>query len=197
MDFDVNIRLKMDDYTGFLAFLSEELLEKKKKKQIQGFYAFRYKTPNDTDTERVLISVKGYNKNFREEFKKKLEFLVKNGVIQGIESEGWSFDQYVFGKKGIDLAKDIFDLGTEFAISMRETFGKLLDPQNEYPEEVMQRFISPGVWLLISNFFNVAGYSSFQEINAYITALQSRLRFMSKKEADQVRTMLRLSLDMM
>jgi hypothetical protein len=47
-----------------------------------------------------------------------------------------------------------------------------------------------------NTFFNVAGYSSIQEINAYITALQSRLRFIPDKEAKQVRNMLRLTLDM-
>ncbi|MHA1983933.1 MAG: hypothetical protein ACW967_06230, partial [Candidatus Hodarchaeales archaeon] len=168
----------------------------KREKKIEGFYAFRYKTPNDKETERVLISIKGYNKGVKEIISSKINDLIKKGIILGVEGQGWNFDQYVFGEKGLELAKDIFDLGTEFAISMREKFGKLLDPQNEYPEEVMERFISPGVWLLISNFFNVSGYSSIQEINAYITAIQSRLRFMPDKEADQVRNMLRLTLDM-
>ncbi|MHA1992142.1 MAG: hypothetical protein ACW98A_14310 [Candidatus Hodarchaeales archaeon] len=142
-----------------------------------------------------MISVKGHSEEFESDFNSKINNLIKNGLILGIEDQRWNFDQYVFGEKGFELAKDIFDLGTEFAITMREKFWKLLDPQNEYPEEVMQRFISPGVWLLISNFFNVAGYSSIQEINAYITALQWRLRFMPEKEADQVRNMLRLTLD--
>ncbi|OLS16872.1 MAG: hypothetical protein HeimC3_51020 [Candidatus Heimdallarchaeota archaeon LC_3] len=194
---DVHVKITSEEYAGLLAFISEELVEKKQKKVIESFFTFRYKTKFDSNTEHVLISVKGYDENFRKDFIQKIEKLIKNGVILGLEKRGWNFDHYVFGEKGVELAKDIFSLGTEFAIAMREKFGKLLDPQNEYPEEVMQRFISPGAWLLMTSFFNTAGYSPIQEINAYITALQSLLRFMPEKEADKVRNMLRLTLDMM
>ncbi|MHA2339904.1 MAG: hypothetical protein ACXACX_21590, partial [Candidatus Hodarchaeales archaeon] len=123
---DIHIKIRMDDYAGFLAFLSEELLSMKRDKEVEGFFAFRYKTPNDKDTERVLVSIKGYNKEFEDRINNKISNLIKKGIILGVEDQGWNFDQYVFGEKGLELAKDIFDLGTEFAISMREKFGKLL-----------------------------------------------------------------------
>ncbi|MFW9930028.1 MAG: hypothetical protein ACFFD1_11600, partial [Candidatus Thorarchaeota archaeon] len=175
----------------------EELIEKEGNDYRNNFYVFRYRTPSDSETsEHVLISIKGQDEDLKEAFKDRLETLMKNGIIQNIEPRAWNFDHYVFGEKGLGLAQDLFALGTEFAIRMREKFGKLVDPQNEYPDEVMNRFVSPGVWLIISSFFNAAGYSPLEEINAYITGLQSRLRFMSPIEAEKVRNMLRLTLDM-
>ena len=79
MEYNVNVRLRMEEYPGFLAFLSEELLEKKKHQIIQGFYAFRYKTLDDIGTERVLISIKGSNPDFREEFDKKIKIIEEGG----------------------------------------------------------------------------------------------------------------------
>ena len=143
------ISVHRDDYAGFLSFLSEELLEKEKK-EIEGFHIFRYQIPNEGDIERVQLEIRTKNETFEREFDQRLLDLKKSGIINDVESGGWKLEKRIFGEQGSQLATKIMDLSTELAIKAREKFGKLIDPQNEFPEEVMDRGMSPGLWLLFS-----------------------------------------------
>jgi len=188
-----NLRIPSDEYTGFLSFLSEELLAKGK---ISRFYIFRYRTSEEDDSfEYIMLDIKDPDEEFGVHFRLRLQEMQRSGMLQMLDTRFWNWDRYVFGEKGSEMAKDILALSTEIAIKTRERFGKLLDPQNEFPDETMSRMVAPGAWLLLSSFFNAAGYSTLQEINSYITAIQNRLRLMGPTESERIRGMLHLALD--
>lgn len=195
----VTITVSSADYTGFLSFLSEEIVPRRRNGEIQGFYIFRFHDQNDTISgqEHVAIELRGTSNELELYLMNRLQDLKKTGMIKEIDFYSWRLPGWVFGSKGKELAVNIFEVATELAIDVREKFGRLIDPQNEFPDEVMQRYIAPGVWLLISQFFNASGYSPLEEINAYITAIQNRLKFMNSEESEQVRKLLHLSLDML
>ena len=186
------------DYTGLLSFLSEELVPRRKNGELLGFYIFRYHEQNDSieEQEHVALEIRGASNALELYFMNRLQDLKKVGLIKDIDFYSWRLPNWVFGSKGKELATNIFEVATELAIDVREKFGRLIDPQNEFPDEVMQRYIAPGVWLLISQFFNASGYSPLEEINAYITAIQNRLKFMNAEDSEQIRRLLHLSLDM-
>lgn len=189
----VTVVVAKEDYAGFLAFLSEELLDKGH----MDFNMFRYRQNLQEETEFVQLEVRNLSQKEKTTVRGRLEQLKRTGTIRDVQEGGWYLQKRMFGDKGGELARDIFDLSTRFAIETREKFGRLLDPQNEYPEEVMNRFMSPGAWLLFSCFSNALGYTPIEEINAYLTAIQTRLQLMDKKKSEDVRRMLKLVLDMM
>lgn len=197
--FQTTIVVKTEDYPGLLSFLSEELMGKRESQKIQGFHVFRYRTQQDEENneEHVQLAIRGSSLDFEKYFNNRILELVSSGVIIKIEQDGWRFQYRMFGDKGAHLAHEIFELATEFAITVREKFGRLLEPQNEFPDEVMNRFISPGMWLLFSAFSNISGYSPIQEINAYLTAIQTRLQLMKHDDAEKLRQMLRMMIDML
>lgn len=190
--------VEIADYPGFLSFLSENLLEKKKNQEIDGFHVFRYKTQDDEENDQVHVQleVRGASYEYKKLLMARINDLIRSGLIIKLEPQGWRFQQRMFGVKGGELARDIFELATEFSINAREKFGRLLDPQNEFPEEVLNRFIAPGMWLLFSAFCNTSGYTPIQEINAYLTAIQTRLQLMKPDEGEKVRRLLRVMIDM-
>jgi hypothetical protein len=76
---DYYVQLMKEEYTGLLAFISEELLDKKFKGEIQGFHLFRYLTNVDktADTEHVRIEIRGATNEFNKHFRTKLHELKK------------------------------------------------------------------------------------------------------------------------